>query len=165
MRTVLGLDLGTSSVGWALFEADDNGLPINLIDLGVRHFEEVVEPKSKLPKNANRRQARAWKSGHLMTQRGTRMFASLRMETYFSNQREFFALCKLIPSTWTNTGGISDPLRPGYTPPSGWVDDSGRSKHAVIRFSWCNPNCGAQPDLHKCASGRGIGPEPDCVKP
>jgi hypothetical protein len=60
MRTVLGLDLGTSSVGWALFEADDNGLPINLIDLGVRHFEEVVEPKSKLPKNAKRRQARGF---------------------------------------------------------------------------------------------------------
>jgi CRISPR-associated endonuclease Csn1 len=55
---VLALDLGTSSIGWALFELGENKLPVALIDLGVRHFDEVIEPKSKVLKNATRRSAR-----------------------------------------------------------------------------------------------------------
>ncbi len=56
--TILALDLGTSSVGWALFSIDGHGEPIELLDLGVRHFEEVVVPKSGELKNLKRRQAR-----------------------------------------------------------------------------------------------------------
>jgi len=57
-RTVLALDLGTSSVGWALFKLGDDKLPNSLVDMGVRHFEEVIEPKSRELKNLARRQAR-----------------------------------------------------------------------------------------------------------
>lgn len=55
---VLGMDLGTSSVGWSLFVADEQGIPTQLLDLGVRHFEEVVEPKTQALKNLKRRQMR-----------------------------------------------------------------------------------------------------------
>lgn len=58
LRTVLGLDLGTSSVGWALLGLDENGNPDKLIDLGVRHFEEVVTAKTRELKNAKRRTSR-----------------------------------------------------------------------------------------------------------
>lgn len=58
MRSILSLDLGTSSVGWALFELDETSWPSRLIDLGVRHFEEVVEPKGGALLNAKRRTAR-----------------------------------------------------------------------------------------------------------
>ncbi len=57
-KTVLALDLGTSSVGWALFNLGEDKLPTSLVDMGVRHFEEVIEPKSRELKNLARRQAR-----------------------------------------------------------------------------------------------------------
>lgn len=36
MKKILGLDLGTSSVGWALIETKDDNTPIRIIDMGVR---------------------------------------------------------------------------------------------------------------------------------
>lgn len=57
-QKILGLDLGTSSIGWALFTGE-NGIPDDLLGLGVRHFQEVVTPKTKEVKNAKRRQMRS----------------------------------------------------------------------------------------------------------
>ena len=57
MKTYLGLDLGTSSIGWALIQSDD----INsgaLKDGGVRIFSTVTEAKTGAPKNQKRRKAR-----------------------------------------------------------------------------------------------------------
>jgi CRISPR-associated endonuclease Csn1 len=36
MKKILGLDLGTNSIGWALVEVDDNGNVVNIIKLGSR---------------------------------------------------------------------------------------------------------------------------------
>ncbi len=57
-KTILGLDLGTNSIGWALFESNENKQPIKLIDLGVRIFQKAVEDKTPIPKNHARRNAR-----------------------------------------------------------------------------------------------------------
>lgn len=57
-KKILGLDLGTNSIGWALFEANEKKEPINLIDLGVRIFQRAVEDKTPTPKNQARRNAR-----------------------------------------------------------------------------------------------------------
>jgi CRISPR-associated endonuclease Csn1 len=79
VKKILGLDLGTSSVGWALFEADDSGDPFKLIDLGVRHFEEVVDAKTKTPKNVKRRTARQMRKGYRRRrQRRDQLLAALR---------------------------------------------------------------------------------------
>lgn len=59
---ILALDLGTSSVGWALFSAGEDGEPSGLLDLGVRHFDEVIEPKSRELKNAARRTKRGMRT-------------------------------------------------------------------------------------------------------
>lgn len=40
---ILGLDLGTNSLGWALLEVDSEGIPNRIIDLGVRIFPAGVE--------------------------------------------------------------------------------------------------------------------------
>ena len=56
--STLGIDLGTNSIGWALIEFEDNE-PINLIDSGVRIFQEAVEAKTRTPKNIARRDARS----------------------------------------------------------------------------------------------------------
>ena len=53
-KYVLGLDLGASSVGWAIIELA-NGNPAKLIDAGVRIFPAIVERKEidSQPKNKN----------------------------------------------------------------------------------------------------------------
>jgi len=57
MATVLGLDLGSNSIGWALLEEKD-GKPYRIIDLGSRIFTKAVEEKTPTPKNAKRRDKR-----------------------------------------------------------------------------------------------------------
>ncbi len=58
MRKVLGLDLGPTSIGWAVLEEDDKQQPVRLIDGGVRIFNRVLEDKTPTPKNHRRRRAR-----------------------------------------------------------------------------------------------------------
>ena len=56
---ILGLDIGISSVGWAMVEIDDAENPIRLIDLGVRVFERAEVPKTGDSLAAARRLARS----------------------------------------------------------------------------------------------------------
>ncbi len=56
-RKVLGLDLGSNSIGWALLEEIDKR-PNSIIDLGCRIFPKAVEDKTPTPKNVSRRNAR-----------------------------------------------------------------------------------------------------------
>lgn len=56
---ILGLDLGTASIGFGLIGTDGNGEPDRVIAAGVRRFEEVVDLKTRVPKNQARRAARA----------------------------------------------------------------------------------------------------------
>ncbi|MDQ6980825.1 MAG: hypothetical protein Q9M46_05055 [Ghiorsea sp.] len=69
MAKVLGLDLGTNSIGWALLESsDDRGNEFTgLIDSGVRIFQEGVDRSTtgaELSKNAQRRTARGARKLH-----------------------------------------------------------------------------------------------------
>lgn len=57
-KRILGLDLGTNSIGWALLEADKDLAPQRLIDMGCRIFQRAVEDKIPTPKNQARRNAR-----------------------------------------------------------------------------------------------------------
>ena len=56
-KKILGLDLGSNSIGWALLEETD-GKPSGIIDLGSRIFTKAVEEKTPTPKNMKRRDAR-----------------------------------------------------------------------------------------------------------
>ena len=56
-RKVLGLDLGSNSIGWALLEEADKR-PQSIIALGCRIFNKAVEDKTPTPKNVSRRNAR-----------------------------------------------------------------------------------------------------------
>ena len=57
-KTVLGLDLGSNSVGWALLEADAEGKLTAIRDAGVRIFPKAVEEQTPTPKNQQRRTSR-----------------------------------------------------------------------------------------------------------
>lgn len=58
MRTRLGLDIGTNSIGWALLALDDNGSPINIVKMGSRIFPDGRHPKTGTPLAVERRQKR-----------------------------------------------------------------------------------------------------------
>lgn len=55
MRKILGLDVGTNSIGWAVII--EEGEP-QILGLGSRIFQEAVIPKDRTPKNAKRREKR-----------------------------------------------------------------------------------------------------------
>lgn len=58
----LGLDIGTSSIGWWLYETEGKGASARIcriIDGGVRIFSDGRDPKSKASLAVNRREARA----------------------------------------------------------------------------------------------------------
>ena len=57
-RYRLGLDLGASSLGWAILEIDEFGNVINVIALGSRIFSDGRDPQSKTPLSVERTQAR-----------------------------------------------------------------------------------------------------------
>ena len=57
MKKILGLDLGSNSIGWALMRETD-GEVSQIIDLGSRIFNKAVEEKIPTPKNQKRRNMR-----------------------------------------------------------------------------------------------------------
>lgn len=56
-KKVLGLDIGSNSIGWCLLALEDNK-PKRFIDIGSRIFNKGVEDEIPTPKNAKRRRAR-----------------------------------------------------------------------------------------------------------
>ncbi len=54
----LGLDIGTTSVGWAVLHTDENAEPDRIIDLGVRIFDAAEDPQDGSSLARPRRRAR-----------------------------------------------------------------------------------------------------------
>ena len=54
----LGLDLGTNSIGWALFKCDEDHTPIELVDGGVLIHPDGRNPKDRASNAAKRREKR-----------------------------------------------------------------------------------------------------------
>lgn len=75
-KQILGLDLGSNSIGWALLE-ENNGKPDKIINIGSRIFTKAIEEKTPTPKNVKRRNARL---SRRITQRRARR--KLRMLNY-----------------------------------------------------------------------------------
>ena len=73
---ILGLDIGTNSIGWAVVdcqvsEKDGRLLPTGLRNFNSRIFQEMIEKKTEEPKNKQRREARGRRRG-LARHRGAR---------------------------------------------------------------------------------------------
>lgn len=58
MRYTLGLDIGISSIGWAVLQNGADGEPFKIEDLGVRIFEKAEQPKTGASLALPRREAR-----------------------------------------------------------------------------------------------------------
>ena len=55
----LGLDLGSNSIGWALFDLDKHNDPVSVFKTGVRIFNDGRDPKSLSSLKATRREHRS----------------------------------------------------------------------------------------------------------
>ena len=59
MKTRLGLDIGTNSIGWCLLELDEDNEPVRIENTGARIFSDGRAPKSLTTLKASRRLARS----------------------------------------------------------------------------------------------------------
>ena len=59
MKTRLGLDIGTNSIGWCLLELDENNEPFRIENTGARIFSDGRAPKSLTSLKADRRLTRS----------------------------------------------------------------------------------------------------------
>lgn len=57
--TRLALDIGTTSIGWALLKTDENGEPYGVVRTGVRIFSSGRDDKTDAPLNQKRQKARS----------------------------------------------------------------------------------------------------------
>ena len=84
MRYVLGLDLGTNSIGWAILSLDGSNQPTGIVDLGSRIFHDGRDPKSGESKAVQRRLARQARRGRDRTlQRKKKLLRILTKEGFF----------------------------------------------------------------------------------
>lgn len=70
MKKILGLDLGTNSIGWTVVDADENGIPIRIIAMGSRIIPLTSDDRDQftkgqaISKNQDRTQARTQRKGY-----------------------------------------------------------------------------------------------------
>lgn len=70
IKTILGLDLGTNSIGWALIEVDENNIPIRIIAMGSRIIPLSTNDKDEfqrglsITKNQSRTISRTQRKGY-----------------------------------------------------------------------------------------------------
>ena len=70
MKKILGLDLGTNSIGWALVEIEDNGKPIRIIAMGSRIIplnadeRDQFQKGQSISKNQERTKSRTQRKGY-----------------------------------------------------------------------------------------------------
>ena len=58
MKKILGIDVGSNSIGWGLITASDSGLCSDVVALGSRIFMKAIQDDSTKPKNVQRRTSR-----------------------------------------------------------------------------------------------------------
>ncbi len=89
-QTILGLDLGTSSIGWALIACDPT--PKTIIDMGVRIFPEGVDrAKGEKSLNQDRRDARSLRrQGYRRVRRKQKLLNALQDAELLPKQQERF---------------------------------------------------------------------------
>ncbi len=93
MKYTLGIDLGYNSIGWAVMENDETGLPQKLLNTGVHIFEPSIEEIEKdgkgKTKNVKRREARLRRRQLFRkTKRLERLLNFFIQKGFFQNQKD-----------------------------------------------------------------------------
>lgn len=106
MQYRLGLDLGTTSIGWCLIRLNKNNDPIAIIRMGSRIFSDGRNPKDGSSLAVTRREARqARRRRDRLIKRKERMHAALiRLGFFPEDEKERKKLLKINPYTLRKRG-------------------------------------------------------------
>lgn len=113
MNYRLGLDLGTNSIGWAVYALDNKKEPCELVDMGVRIFSDGRDPKTKEPLAVARRTARGQRK--LISRRKQRrkaMFSLLQEQGLFPKDKEEARKIKLLNPYQLRIKALDEKLEP-----------------------------------------------------
>lgn len=99
MRYRLGLDLGTTSIGWCMIRLDKNSQPVAIIRMGTRIFSDGRNPKDRSSLAVTRREARqARRRRDRLLKRKARMLSALiRLGFFPQDEQKRRELVKLDP--------------------------------------------------------------------
>lgn len=111
-QTILGLDLGTSSIGWALIE--ENPTPKKIIDMGVRIFPEGVDrTKGEQSLNQDRRDARSLRrQGYRRVRRKQKLLNALQDAKLLPKNRDQLDEIMLLNPYELRSKAIDEKLEP-----------------------------------------------------
>ena len=109
----LAMDLGSTSLGWAVFRLDAEGSPSAIIKAGARIFSDGRNPKDGSSLAVTRRAARAMRRRRdRLLKRRARMLAALERNGFFPHEESARkALEKLNPFQLRGQG-LETPLKP-----------------------------------------------------
>jgi CRISPR-associated endonuclease Csn1 len=100
-KTVLGLDLGTNSIGWSMIEIDDNERPISILGMGSRIIPLSTDDKSQfekgqaISKNQDRTRVRTQRKGYDRKQLRKKELKKLLVELNIMPTEELMQIPKL----------------------------------------------------------------------
>lgn len=113
MNYRLGLDLGTNSIGWAIYSLDNEKEPQNLIDMGVRIFSDGRDPKTKEPLAVARRTARGQrKSIYRRKLRRRAAFRLLQSQGLLPKEKDEARKLKLLNPYLLRIKALDEKLKP-----------------------------------------------------
>ena len=113
MKYRLGLDLGTNSIGWAVYSLDSENEPNELVDMGVRIFSDGRDPKTKEPLAVARRTARGQRK--LIYRRKLRrksVFRLLQQQNLFPKTKEESQKLKALNPYMLRVKALDEKLEP-----------------------------------------------------
>lgn len=113
MKYRLGLDLGTNSIGWAVYSLDSENEPNELVDMGVRIFSDGRDPKTKEPLAVARRTARGQRK--LIYRRKLRrksVFRLLQRQNLFPKTKEESQKLKSLNPYMLRVKALDEKLEP-----------------------------------------------------
>jgi CRISPR-associated endonuclease Csn1 len=114
LRYRLGIDLGTSSLGWAMLRLDKNNKPCAVIRAGVRIFSDGRDPKTKDSLAVQRRLARQMRrTRDRKIRRRNRLIADLVRLGFFPQDEAARRQLERLDPYALRAKGLDEPLTPG----------------------------------------------------
>lgn len=114
MRYRLGLDLGSTSIGWALVRLDTSDQPCAVIKTGVRIFSDGRNPKDGSSLAVTRRKARAMRRRRdRFLRRRCRMLNALIQYGFFPSEKAQRKALELLDPYFLRAKGLNEALTPG----------------------------------------------------
>lgn len=113
MRYRLALDLGSTSLGWAMFRLNNNDEPVAVIKAGVRIFSDGRNPKDGSSLAVTRREARAMRRRRdRLLKRKARMMKTLITHGFFPKDETSRKALENLDPYELRTKGLDEALKP-----------------------------------------------------